>query len=294
MKKLLVIDTQGGYTGDAYQRLLPGVDIDAIELSDTAGTEPHPHGAWVGWLAAIPCAAKKIPLQLTFLRIFDKNSRMVPKATALIMDAIEMVRPDAITASWGQWDGDTSIGRLSAETMWGHWARTELVPLLQTTGSVWFAAAGNDDANDPDPDIAYPQASIPEHIFIVGACDSRGVPTPWSGDGDGVSCVMWADNVASPDGQGNWTRWKGTSAAAPKLAGAYLAHECDTFDEFKGIISTLPEHYRPAGYDGKLPHPKWGYGCAEDFWQWPVGDAPSELMPPRAVGAPLYHDVRPM
>jgi hypothetical protein len=212
-----------------------------------------------------------------------------------MLDIIEDERPDCISRSWGAWDGDDSITRIFAEASFEEWIE-RFTQLQSTIKFADFGAAGNNDNNDADDDVDFPQCKL-EHTNVIGACRRDGVPCEWSGDGPAVQCVMWADEVFSPDMTGESTLWSGTSAACPKAAGAYMALN-DTTDSWLLRMQTIPPYNRPEG-DWTLPHPKWGYGCAEDFWQnfakrIPVGLMPMQsLTPIPCVNKPkTYHDYR--
>jgi len=153
-----------------------------------------------------------------------------------------------------------------------------------------FGAAGNDDHNDADDDVAFPQAQL-GRCNIIGACDRRGVPCEWSGDGRGVLCVMWGDRVWSPDAAGIWSLWSGTSAATPKACGGAAALELttDAWRQWVKINATRPKNWR-----GGEPHPKWGYGCGEEAWQQFMAIAPKTMLPPKSEPAQIsVHDYRP-
>ncbi|NCC50909.1 MAG: hypothetical protein EOM20_06790 [Spartobacteria bacterium] len=295
MKKILIIDTQGAEITPAYHALLPGVSMRGVEMDATRGTPCHSHGAWCGWLSAIPVLGAGMELEVVFVRIFDANAQWVPNCESWMLDIIEEERPDCISRSWGAWDGDDRITRMFAETSFDEW----IVRFAQLQDDIKFAdfgAAGNNDNNDADEDVAYPQCQL-EHTNVIGACRRDGVPCVWSGDGPAVQCVMWADEVFSPDMSGEFAVWSGTSAACPKAAGAYLALN-DTPDSWRVRMRTLPPYNRPEG-EWTLPHPKWGYGCAEDFWQNFAKRIPVGLMPMQSL-TPIpyvnknktYHDYR--
>ena len=294
MKKIMVIDTQGESIGDLYRLRLPGITLRGVEMDSTRGTPCHEHGAFCGWLAGIPAIAAGGECELVFVRIFDKDAAWIVGCENWMLDVIAAERPDYISRSWGAWDGDDKL-----QSLYGQVAFQEFVPaflkLQAEIGFVDFGAAGNSDKNDSDADVDYPQSQMIETCNIIGACRRNGVPTDWSGDGKGVQCVMWADLVYSPDMAGAWRLWSGTSAATPKACGACAAFGDDLASWRKRIELICS---RPAG-EWEIPHPKWGYGCAEDLWQNFAKRTPGLLPPihPEALQAtpviqPEFFDYR--
>ena len=144
-----------------------------------------------------------------------------------------------------------------------------------------FFAAGNDDHNDADEDVAFPQRLLPEYANIIGSHNRAGRPSEFSGDGVGVQCVMWGENVALLNKYGKWERGSGTSFACPKAAGlcAYLG-----LDHFAWRKYVLAHSTRPDNWSGYLPHPKWGYGSPEYRYQEALALLPDELQPPAMRG----------
>ncbi len=265
--KIMVIDTQGpnGFT-QAYRDLLPGVRIRGRELASVAGQACTPHGAWCGWLAAAPRAATGVQTELVFVRCFDGQNRWIQDCEPWLLDTIEAEQPDYVSRSWGAWDGDDALQRQFAMAGFERFTAGYSELLADDDGPADFGAAGNNDRNDADDDVAFPQAQL-SLCNVTGACDRRGVPCVWSGDGRGVLCVMWGDRVLSPDAKGIWTLWSGTSAATPKACGAAAALELTT-DGWREWVRNNAT--RPKDWKGALPHPKWGWGCEEESWQLPM------------------------
>ena len=292
VKKVMIIDSQGEQITDVYRSLLPGVAMRGVEQKITRGTECHPHGALCGWNAAIPLIGTGLPFEIIFVRIFDKDAKWVDGSEEFILKTIAQERPNYISRSWGAWDGDDAM-----QNYWASVAFDEFVPeykrLQAEIGFVDFGAAGNSDNNDADRDVDYPQVQMPEICNIIGACARNGVPTKWSGDGAGVQCVMWGHLVYSPDMTGRWILWSGTSAATPRACGACAALG-DDLASWRRRLVNLPESCRPRG-DWKLPHPKWGYGCAEDLWQIFARRVPANLLPAPTPAVKLNgKEVEPM
>lgn len=293
--KILIIDTQGELISDAYRAMLPGILLRGIEAPSTRGTPCHPHGSFCGWLCGIPIIGAGVQdVELIFVRIFDQNANAIEEAHQLILDAIEEEVPDYISCSWGAWDGDNPLTEQTMPELFAD-LLPEYTRLKEEIGFVDFWAAGNDDANDADNDIDFPQRKIPG-AFIVGAAAKSGVPMVWSGDGYGVSCVMWGDRVYSPDQAGRWTLWSGTSAATPKLCGAAAARIWSA-SQLNDALVKLDPTCRPSG-QWELPHPKWGFGNAELYWQKFAQLVPPGLLPPthrltkQAIDPIEYFDFR--
>lgn len=281
--KLMVIDSQGAGNLATLQKLLPDVRVRGIDHPDHRGYTYHPHGHWCGWLAGVPLQAHALKIgqpgahELVFLQIFDKDSKAL--SDSFMFEQIAAEQPDYLSRSWGAWDQDDPFIRTGIDGFYReHWVPS-FAKLQDGLGFVDFGAAGNNDANDSDSDVAYPQAAMPERCNIIGARARNGRPAKWSGDGRGVLHTMWAAGVASPNPDGSWTRWSGTSAATPKAAGVCAALEMDA-DTYRGLVADTAS--RPEGY--KLPHPKWGWGDMEYLWQSFAADLPRNLLPPAKTG----------
>lgn len=277
MKKLLIIDTQGEAISEEYQALLPGAKLRGIEMETTRGTSCHEHGALCGWLSAIPLIGAGFEFEIVFVRVFDKDAVWIPNCESWMLDVIREEKPNYVSRSWGAADADSQLSEMYAQLSFSEWAAAYRA-LVAELGIVDFGAAGNSDENDADVDVDFPQRDLADVVNVIGACDRSGVPTKWSGDGAGVQCVMWADLVYSPDMTGKWVLWSGTSAATPKACGACAALGY-TREQWLTKLKNLPAGCRPAG-DWTLPHPKWGYGCAEDLWQNFARRVPAGLLPP--------------
>lgn len=289
--KIAIIDTQGpGGITPAYRARLPGVAISGVEPESVAGTPCHAHGAMCGWLAALPLVDAAVDCaELVFIRCFDSHARWIAGCDRWLIETLHDLGVDYVSRSWGAWDGDDPILRQLARASFAQFAH-DYAPMIGPGGIVDFGAAGNDDANDADEDVAYPQAAMPT-CNVIGAHDRRGVPCRWSGDGRGVLCTMWADRIWSPDASGAWHLWSGTSAATPKACGVAAAHGFD-LHAFRRHVETWAE--RPIGYDA-LPHPKWGWGSMENAWQALIAKLPASILPPMTATSAVslaFHDYR--
>lgn len=281
--RIVVIDTQGpGGICEQYRALLPGVRISGEEPAAVAGTPCHEHGGLCGWLAAFPRASLGLPVELIFLRCFDEKARWIRGCDEWLFERISDLHPDYVSRSWGAWDGDDQLFRAIAQAAFAKWIKT-YAPLAQKLGIADFGAAGNDDANDPDEDVAYPQAAMPA-CQVIGAHDVRGVPCPWSGDGRGVICCMWGNRVWSPRADtGALALWSGTSAACPRACGVAAARALSGA-QFRALA--IEEAERPARVRD-LPHPKFGWGSLEWAWQAAARLAPVALRPPSVAPSRL-------
>jgi hypothetical protein len=243
-----------------------------------------------------------VAAELVAIRVFDQQARWCasfPWLLAQIRAECEALQPgDRIytTRSWGAWDQDNGWTEQAARSEFTDFARAFKV-LQAAYRIVDFGAAGNDDANDADNDIDFPQRDLADTSAVIGARDRAGVTMRWSGDGKGVSCVMWGHEVYSPDLTGKWRLWSGTSAATPKACGAAAALGY-SFAQLNHHLVHLPASCRPLG-DWTLPHPKWGYGDFEDAWQNQVRRVSPGLLPPAVAalkGLPApgieFHDYR--
>ncbi len=275
--KLLIVDTQGEQISEAFKKLLPGLELIGHEMAETRGTPCHEHGSFCGWLSGVPLVVVGGHHEVHFARIFDQQAREVVNSDQWLLDLIAQLRPDVISRSWGLWDQDSELGAMAGRIMYGDWV-SEYVKLQADIGFVDFGAAGNEDELDADNDVAFPQQLMPDVSNIIGACRRDGVPTEWSSDGDGVQCVMWGDKIWSPDQNGLFRLWSGTSAATPKAAGACAASGLFNLSWREAVIQTADKPY-----GAELPHPKYGFGCMEEAWQKFARIAPAAIMPPHSV-----------
>jgi len=260
MKTLIIADTQGSAIRDAYRELVPGVDFRGVQPKGQPA-ECHPHGSQCGWLAAKALAAAADPWRVLFVRIMDGEGRLLKGWDKYLLDMIALHEPAIVSRSWGAWDGDTTLGRMIAQAATQDFAM-QYNALRREIGFLDFAAAGNDDSNDRDDDIAYPQPLV-EGCHIIGSHRRCGVADEWSGDGVGMECCMWASGIQAPDQSARFSKVYGTSFAAPKAAGVCGAYGLDDagWTDLCRSFADVPEG------DWERPHPKWGWGSMERFWQ---------------------------
>lgn len=272
---VMVIDTVGGYYSTYYAALFPGVEI-ICEQPDSDLPPPHPHGFQVGYYAGVSLLPKD---KLIFVRIFDERGQPLPGCDEWMLEMIEKHTPHVVCRSWGMWDGDTNTGAMRGKVAYGAW--TEKYRALQARlGFIDFAAAGNDDDNDEDSDIDFPQQLMPDVSNIIGSTRRNGVPSRFSGDGPGLQCVAWAEDVPLCT-NGFWQRGSGTSFAAPKAAGMCAHYRLLQRADWAQYVMSLGAGRRPLAWRGELPHPKWGWGNIEPDYQEMLKMLEPARRPPR-------------
>lgn len=265
--KIIIADTIGNHLTEAYRALLPDVPMFGHSHPDEPSVNypPHNHGAWCGWLAGVPCQTVAREhgrkFELHFVSVFRPNATAYPDGMQFLMDKIAEIRPHVVSRSFGSWDRDNQFTDMMLREFFNEWS-PQWFALQDDIGFIDIAAAGNSDEMDADNDVSSPQKYMPDRSVIVGSCRRDGTPSDFSGDGQGVACLMWGDRIISPGLAGDWHLWRGTSAACPKLAGV-AAVQVDTRDELRDLIHQ--EATFPTG--AQRPHPKWGYGTCEHLWQ---------------------------
>jgi hypothetical protein len=278
--KILVIDSTGlSDITDRYRHYFaPHIKLIGHEPSKGyKKTASGPHGYQCGYYAGV--LLNLLPdeeHELHFARIFDQDGGWIKGSENFILDTLDEVRPDIVTNSWGQDDGDIEWHEKSARRAWAPWAM-QFRKLINEIGCVSFFAAGNDDRNDADDDVAFPQRIIPETANIIGSHNRSGKPSKFSGDGVGVQVTFWGERMMLLNQDGQWEVGSGTSFACPKAAGlcAYLK-----LSHYKWRQYVLAHATRPDQWSGYIPHPKWGYGSLEYRYQELLAELPDELQPP--------------
>lgn len=276
--RILIPDTQGEEISPEYRALLPGLEIRGRDYPG-ANAIYHDHGAWCGYLAGLPLVAAiregmiSDPVELIFVQIFDRFGKMLPDASDWLLMVIDEERPDYISTSSGAWDGDDYFQDQLQRAVWSEFALAYANRIRSYDMLAGFSA-GNNDENDVDADTAYPQVLFQDDCLIVGSRNVQGTPSKFSGDG-AVDYMMVGEYVFSPNMKGEWTRWRGTSAACPKLVGLAAAHQLSrsNFNTWANKRTSTPD-----GTGLSLPHPKWGWGDLEEQWQQLVTAVP-ELLP---------------
>jgi len=282
--KVMVIDTVGGDRfGKRYRKFFPKVKLSGYEMSNQGTCQPH--GYQCGYYAGVLLNNVPGDHELIFVRNFDGRGNWVRGSEDWMLDLIEKHRPDIVTRSWGQHDGDSAYGESMGTRGWAQWAE-EFKRLQGVLGFVDFGAAGNDDVNDADNDIAFPQRLMGGFSNVIGSHRRDGVPSKFSGDGHGVQCVLWGENILL-NSNGIWERGSGTSFSCPKAAGlcAALGLLHEEWGEYVQENATKPE-----GWTGDIPHPKWGYGSLEYRYQEKLaalGMTAPHLLPPYIAPARL-------
>jgi len=261
MKILMIADTQGSAISDAYRELVPGVEFRGVEPDALRGQDCLAHGAQCGWLAARALAEAEDDWRVLFVRLMDKAGKFIAGWEDFLLDQIALHEPAIVSRSWGAWDGDTQLGGVMARLTTERFAEA-YAPLKRELGFLDFAAAGNNDENDRDPDIVYPQAAL-DFSHIIGSHRRCGVADGWSADGSGMECCMWGSGIQAPDQFARFFIVFGTSETAPKAAGVCGAYGLDDAGWLALVQATAVQ---PSG-DWDLPHPKWGWGSMEHHWQ---------------------------
>lgn len=292
--KVLVIDSTGlSDCTDAYRSFFqPHIKLIGHEPSKDYGKlASGEHGYQCGYYAGVLLNLVEGEHEIHYARIFDQHGTWIRGSEGFILDVIEKVNPDVVSCSWGMDDGDLPWGEKQGRDAWLSWS-VQFRRLLKDKKTAVFFAAGNDDKNDADDDVAYPQRLLPEYANIIGSHNRAGRPSEFSGDGKGVQCVMWGEHVALLNKYGKWERGSGTSFACPKAAGlaAYLA-----LDHYGWRKYILENATHPDKWSGYLPHPKWGYGSMEYRYQELLAELPDELQPPflprrKLAGEIMYMD----
>jgi hypothetical protein len=260
--KVLIFDSQGAEISDKYRSMFPNIRFRGIEPPGLPAVY-HPHGAMCGYFICSALAARPGGAEVVFARIFNDKAQMYGNANTWMIDVVEQERPDYISNSWGLWDQDDQLGILVAKTFSEGYVKV-WKEMKARIGFVDFRASGNNDSNDSDQDVAYPQAMMPDDVHLIGACDRAGIPTPWSSDGRGVECVFWGHQIRACDIEGRFSVVSGTSFACPKACG--VAARLGLGDrEWRDLV--IAQATRPAGEAFPLPHAKWGWGCMEESWQ---------------------------
>jgi hypothetical protein len=275
VKTLIIIDSQGGSGITAeYLASIPKCTVLGFEPEISRGTPCHPHGLMVGHLAGL---VQTEPTQLHFVRIFDESARQIPGSMDQALDYLESldVRGAVVCRSWGM-HASNDLMHLVGRSSFGEWAE-RYTDWLDATGSADFAAAGNADQNNRRDDIVYPQRLMLAHSNIIGSSSRVGIPSRFSGDGQGLQCLMWGERILLRHNTG-WSAGSGTSFAAPKAAGVCCAHGLDLF-QWRRFV----EEHRLASWASEGWHPKYGWGNREHLWQVLLQGVEQALWPPCEV-----------
>lgn len=286
---IIVADTIGDEVlhSPEYIRLLPGVQIHGYRHPSRPDTAqpPNMHGAWCGWLAGVPLVRAQSEgheCHLHFVPVFSPDAKFYPGAMEFLLDHIEKIHdryePDqlVVSRSFGAWDGDDWMRELihqaNFEVYKERWEAVEA-----RTGFVDVSASGNLDNNDEDNDIGYPQRLMARSL-IIGSHNRAGIPSTWSGDGAQLLGLFWGEGIKSPNLDGTWTQWQGTSASCPKCAGCVAANLFD-YEQAVDWFKSTPDFPRK----GDRPHPKYGWGSREQAWQDYLSAYPPVITPDKYV-----------
>jgi hypothetical protein len=271
-KKIIIFDTEDGSgINQKYINMLPGVKITGMAVDGKRLGVTHPHGRMCGYLAGAPLTLQAGKWEIIFARIFNKEAQFINDAELWMLDVIQNENPNIISCSIGQWDQDSELGEMMGQVFWGDWSE-RFLKLKDTMKFIDFWAAGNSDDNDKDDDIDYPQFFCGSHI--IGACDRKGVPAKFSGDGEGLECLLWGVQRYLND-NGVWVLGSGTSFSCPAAAGLCAYHG---FNNDKAWLKYVKEHVSiPTDWERGKKSKKFGYGTLEDEYQKVIADVGSYL-----------------
>lgn len=278
MKVLVIDSTALSDCSERYRSYFPRVKLRGIEPSSKyAKQKSGPHGYQCGYYAGVLLNEVEGDHEIVYARIFDEQGAWIRGSENFVLDVIWKEKPDVVSCSWGMDDGDSPWGEKAGFEAWHAWAQ-QFKTLQRDQQFVAFFAAGNDDRNDADNDVAFPARNVSDFAVVVGAHTRGGKPSRFSGDGKGVQVAMWGENVPLLNGDGYWDVGSGTSFACPKAAGlcAVLQTKYAEFVQYAEQNCTTPKDWK-----GELPHPKWGWGSLEYRYQEYMAELPEEIKPPR-------------
>lgn len=274
--RLMVVDSVGGQRfSDRYRNYFARVTLEGYEPDDYGKCSPHGYqvGYWAGALLSLYPGKASI----TYVRVFDGQSRWIPASSEYVLRMIREKRPTHVTGSWGQWDGDTRMGEFNISSGWRDWS-DRYRELQQEIGFITAAAAGNHDRNDEDDDVNGPWRLLTDCVTIIGSARRDGVPSVWSGDGH-VDAVAWGEQVPLL-GYNTWGWGSGTSFAAPAALSLCMAEGIFELAAWRSYIAENTTV--PRGYRGLIPHRKWGQGNLTHRLMEHRSMLPEQLLPPRS------------
>ena len=135
-------------------------------------------------------------------------------------------------------------------------------------------AAGNSGDFKVDVDENLPAGMLTDCSHKLAAAYKNGDTARFSSDSTHAepAATFWAVEVKGMHPViGQWKSTTGTSFASPKATGLAAALDLG-YEGFKVLAQS--KSTTPAGFEGKLPHPKWGYGWLEYEYQKLIKDCP--------------------
>ncbi len=207
---IAVLDTGADLTHPALQgRVVPGWDYvdddpdpseEAPGIPDESGhvDTAFGHGTFVSGVTAMVAPDARIMPE----RVLDSNGRgNIFTVAQAVLDATA-AGADVINLSFGM--PKQQMSKLLDEA----------IKSARKQGVVVVAAAGNTSSDKQQYPAAQPE------VLSVAALDSDGNDlAPFSGWGDWIDVAAPGDNVAGPIPGGHYAWWRGTSVAAPIVAG---------------------------------------------------------------------------
>lgn len=278
----LIVDSWAGELHSAYKEKFPHINFHSSQYPALIGQKCHPHGAMV---ASVFASNFNQTLDVHFAGIMDVDGYVVAPDNWW-MDRARDINASIIVCSWGASDGDDQFTE--------DWLRANVdVPLYEELiadlGCDIFFAAGNSDDNDADVDVAFPQRALAgnPNVHIIGACDRKCIPAPFSSDGE-IDCMYCgvSRNAVDPF-TGEWVNVDGTSFSAPDAAGDAFARGRFGGD-FKFYV--VEEARRPMKPGFEVPHPKGGMGSM--YHKTVENLEQTGLYHRGSLGASMYHDFK--
>jgi len=275
IKKIVIVDTVGALdlVNDKFFENFPFVsEWHGHELKECADTIPHPHGGFACSQALLPLWETDDEIHVHFVRIFDSKAKSIPMAVARwSTDLIANIASESrsrtwVNCSWGTYIGSNIPSQSARADRW----RT----LIAARNATVMWAAGNSGDFKVDVDENLPSGMLTDCSHKIAAAYKNGDTARFSSDSTHAepAATFWAVEVKGMNPvTGQWKSTTGTSFASPKATGLAAALDLG-YEGFKVLAQS--KSTTPAGFDGPLPHPKWGYGWLEYEYQNLIKDCP--------------------
>jgi hypothetical protein len=264
--RILVADNWGADAHPVLKSKFPNCSFFVY----TTVPSDHPHGHMVS-----ECILDMLPpdlhVHLTYYPYLLLQGEDSDGWVHAIRDAREAGTPYHLAnCSFGIDDFDDP--RLAAQLK-AEWKNGEKLEHYKTCigDTIVVFAAGNSDrsrrgAPEMDNDVAYPQVPLSAlpNVFVIGACNNRGIPSLFSSDGEEVFSMYWGEGVPVLDPlKGVNTYVDGTSFAAPFACGdmAGILVSRGSFTKTKYLKYILEKGWTAEDWHRGDHHRKAGYGC---------------------------------